>query len=608
MDQDDQQECFNKPTLTLNIHCSLEDLQGRSEIDCTDIDTINDLIKRYCSLHNVLNPSNFILQTSDGKTLKKSLKLSKSGVHEGQVLYLLMSSQDTFTSNGKHYCSLAVISFIIAISLLAIVIVVSVYPKQSVWQYGIVFDAGSSHTQAYVYKWPGQKLNGTGSIKEIFISNYTNRGISSFVSKPGDLKQFLLPLIKQTKKFLKKPSETPVYLGATAGMRLLEIRNPNASKMIMNNVREIFSSSSFQLKNKSDNIRILSGTEEGLDSWVAVNYIMDKFGSMSLLNYFRSNPKTIGALDLGGASTQITFDPRLDSLPKKYSQNLTLFGWKYNIYTQSYSCYGFNEIKNRYFANLINMNETGSGPIKSSCLPAGYTVNYSKSEIFQAPCSKMTKNSTGKSFTFLGESDDIECGKELDLLFNWTQHCPQGDSNCSFDGVYMPELKNTDEFLAFSGFCFPVTFLNLTNCKDSKKFSLNDFQTARQKFCKKNWTEISNIPVKDKFKWVYCLQMHFIEKLLVKGYGFNGSEWKKLTFRSQINGTDIGWAPGFMLRVTNSLPKVFPKPLIGLAVFIVIVCLLVVFCVFGVAYSIIWRRFLQSKRYQRLENTIAPSR
>ncbi|CAD5110721.1 DgyrCDS93 [Dimorphilus gyrociliatus] len=606
MQVDDQEECINVPNFTINIHCSLEDLQGRSEIDCADIDTINDLIKSYCALHNVPNPSNFVLQTADGKTLRKTLRIKKCGVHEGQVLYLLMSSQDSFRRNGRHYCSLAIISFIIAVCLLAAVIVVSVYPKQSVFQYGVVFDAGSSHTKSFVYKWPGQKQNGTGAIEEIWRSNATEKGISAYSVNPTSVKESLEPIIKKTKKVLKKPSETPIYLGATAGMRLLKQRNPKAADSILDAVREAFSSTSFHLKNETQNVRILSGEEEGTDSWVAVNYILNKFGTMSVFNLVKENPKTVGALDMGGASTQITFDSYKQTIPKAYSQNLTLFGWKFKVYTHSYSCYGLDEIKNRYFAHLINKNKTGTGPIKSFCLPSGYNQTLNSTDIFQLPCTNRTTNNKEEIYTFIGQSNDEGCKNELDQLFNW-KNCPYGKGNCSFNGVYMPNLKNVDEFLAFSGFCYPVSFLNLTTCKKAEKFSYKSFQNARANFCNKTWTEISNIPKKDKFKWIYCMQMHYIEKLLVKGYGFNGSNWKKLTFRQDINGTVIGWAPGFMLRVTNSLPTVLPSPLIGLAIFIVIVCLLVVFCVFGVAYSMIWRRFLKAKRYQRLEHRIAPS-
>lgn len=34
------------------------------------------------------------------------------------------------------------------------------------FQYGIVLDAGSSHTSMYIYKWPADKVNGTGIVTQ----------------------------------------------------------------------------------------------------------------------------------------------------------------------------------------------------------------------------------------------------------------------------------------------------------------------------------------------------------------------------------------------------------------------------------------------------------
>lgn len=36
-------------------------------------------------------------------------------------------------------------------------------------QYGIVLDAGSSHTNVYVYKWPAEKENDTGVVEQVDV-------------------------------------------------------------------------------------------------------------------------------------------------------------------------------------------------------------------------------------------------------------------------------------------------------------------------------------------------------------------------------------------------------------------------------------------------------
>ena len=63
---------------------------------------------------------------------------------------------------------------------------------------------------------------------------------------------------------------------------------------------------------------------------------------------------TYGALDMGGASTQITFIPRsVKDIPAGYTENLRLYGADYTVYTHSYLCYGLNEVMRRFKAELI---------------------------------------------------------------------------------------------------------------------------------------------------------------------------------------------------------------------------------------------------------------
>lgn len=75
----------------------------------------------------------------------------------------------------------------------------------------------------------------------------------------------------------------------------------------------------------------------------------------SLFSYASMRP-TYGALDLGGASTQITFVPKPNAhLPKQYGENLLLYGDNYTVYTHSYLCYGMNEAFRQLLAELVQV-------------------------------------------------------------------------------------------------------------------------------------------------------------------------------------------------------------------------------------------------------------
>ena len=70
-----------------------------------------------------------------------------------------------------------------------------------------------------------------------------------------------------------------------------------------------------------------------------------------------SEDDTVGALDLGGASTQMTFYPGSGvSIPLDYSKDVVLYGMNYTVYTYSYLCYGINEIERKYKALLVKVN------------------------------------------------------------------------------------------------------------------------------------------------------------------------------------------------------------------------------------------------------------
>ncbi|KAG9330432.1 hypothetical protein JZ751_025346, partial [Albula glossodonta] len=53
------------------------------------------------------------------------------------------------------------------------------------YMYGIVLDAGSSHTTLYIYKWPADKQNGTGIVTQHSECHVKGGGISSYAGLDG---------------------------------------------------------------------------------------------------------------------------------------------------------------------------------------------------------------------------------------------------------------------------------------------------------------------------------------------------------------------------------------------------------------------------------------
>ena len=69
-----------------------------------------------------------------------------------------------------------------------------------------------------------------------------------------------------------------------------------------------------------------------------------------------SRPGVLGAMDLGGASTQMTFLPEHpEETPAQYQTTLLLYGSTYKVYSHSYLCYGMAEGHRQYKAMLVKV-------------------------------------------------------------------------------------------------------------------------------------------------------------------------------------------------------------------------------------------------------------
>ena len=69
----------------------------------------------------------------------------------------------------------------------------------------------------------------------------------------------------------------------------------------------------------------------------------------------RSPPHTDGALDLGGASTQIAFVPSNNSTAQDLDE-FNLYYRDYRVYSYSHLCFGLNEAMRQYRARLVVVN------------------------------------------------------------------------------------------------------------------------------------------------------------------------------------------------------------------------------------------------------------
>ncbi|KAI3360826.1 hypothetical protein L3Q82_013048, partial [Scortum barcoo] len=419
--------------------------------------------------------------------------------------------------------------------------------------YGIVIDSGSSRSNVYLYEWPGEKENETGVVTEKKNCRVPGDGISGMNVDPvkdAHSWEGFRKCMDEVKKIIpaEKRKTTPLFLGATAGMRLLHEQDEDRSNAILESLREYLSSLPFSFQNAS----IITGQEEGLYGWVTVNYLMGNFLEKNLWNTYvhPEGSKTVGSMDLGGASTQIAFAVEDDFRGANYMQ-VRLYGYPYNVYTHSFLCYGKNEAEKRILDKVV---QASSDPtyVVNPCYPEGFNITMKASLIYNTECTRKPKNySLDQTFFFVGTNNSNECESVVKSIFDF-ETC--SSSQCSFNGVEQPPV--TGDFMAYAGFFYTARALGINTISE-----LDEFKASVKKFCSTHWTKLKEEKtwISDRYLRTYCYAAHYVFTLLADGYKFDRENWKTIRFEREVKDTSIGWSLGYMLSMSNMIPSEVKK-------------------------------------------------
>ncbi|XP_058380550.1 ectonucleoside triphosphate diphosphohydrolase 2 isoform X5 [Diceros bicornis minor] len=347
-------------------------------------------------------------------------------------------------------------------------------------KYGIVLDAGSSHTSMFIYKWPADKENDTGIVGQHSSCNVHGGGISSYADNPSGAGQSLVKCLDQALRDVPKERHvgTPLYLGATAGMRLLNLTSPEASANVLAAVTQTLTQYPFDFRGA----RILSGQEEGVFGWVTANYLLENFIKYGWVGrWFRPRKGMLGAMDLGGASTQITFETASPAEDPANEVQLRLYGQHYRVYTHSFLCYGTDQVLKRLLAGALQTHSS------HPCWPRGYFTQVQLQDVYGSPCTAAqrppTFNSSAK-VSVSGSSDPALCRSLVLRLFNFSS-C--GFSRCSFNGIFQPPVAGN--FIAFSAFFYTMDFL--TTVMGLPVATLRQLEAAVVTICNQTWSEVA---------------------------------------------------------------------------------------------------------------------
>jgi Golgi nucleoside diphosphatase len=333
--------------------------------------------------------------------------------------------------------------------------------------------------------------------------------LSLFLSPNKAITEYLYPLIEFAETVLHTKhnqwSQFPIYLKATAGMRLLE---PQQRVRVIDAVRHILGNSTYSsFKFETEYARVISGEEEAIYGWAGTNFVLGSLLQNSQGSGTVKNPKlTHGALEMGGASAQISFYQDNEDIMSNLFKLQIGQGKHWNVYAHSHLCFGMNEAWNRMGALLAfsststgNSNNDVPSKIYNPCLAGGSSVEFESSVEYEHASVAWRVDGTGNALPYTtmmtnpNTAGDYDACTEiahtiLNKQYNaWCNFSHHGD--CSFSGVYQPQLpvqsENFGEFLAFSNYYHIWDFLKMP-----LRSSLSTLQDSTRKICAMNVTEL----------------------------------------------------------------------------------------------------------------------
>ncbi|KAJ8014300.1 hypothetical protein DPEC_G00038820 [Dallia pectoralis] len=371
----------------------------------------------------------------------------------------------------------------------------------SSFQFGVMFDAGSTGTRIHVFKFLLEDNESPKLAQETFRA--IKPGLSAYADEPEKCKEGILELLDVAQSSIPSSawSNTPVVLKATAGLRLLP---GEKAKHLLDKVREVFGNSPFLSSGES--VSIMGGTDEGISAWITVNFLIGGLQSSDTL--------TVGMLDLGGGSTQITFSPRdektIQTSPIDYISSFQMFNRTHTLYSHSYLGLGLMSARLAVLGGIEGQPLEGSvTELVSPCLAPDYSGQWEHADVVYTVKGQKA-----------GEPIYESCLKKVEkLLYNKVK--PAG------------EAKDM-EFYAFSYYYDRAVDLGVIAEKTGGTVKVSDYIEGAKRVC-------NGMMVNPGENHFLCLDLTYISVILQE-LGFSKDKVFKLA--RKIDEVETSWALG----------------------------------------------------------------
>ncbi|XP_064131753.1 ectonucleoside triphosphate diphosphohydrolase 6 isoform X1 [Loxodonta africana] len=377
--------------------------------------------------------------------------------------------------------------------------------------YGIMFDAGSTGTRIHIFQFAQQPRETPTLTHETFRA--LKPGLSAYADDAEKSTQGIQELLDVAKQEIPFDfwKVTPLVLKATAGLRLLP---EEKAQKLLQKVEEVFKASPFLVG--EDCVSIMNGTDEGVSAWITVNFLT---GSLKA-----PGRSSVGMLDLGGGSTQITFLPStegtLQTSPAGYITSLQVFNRTYQLYSYSYLGLGLMSARLALLGGVEGQPAKDGKELVSPCLPPGFKGEWEHAEV--------TYRISGEKAT--GNPHEL-CAHRVSEILRGKVHRTE-------------EVKHVD-FYAFSYYYDLAAQVGLIDAERGGSLVVGDFEIAAKYVCRTMETHTQSSPF-------VCMDLTYVS-LLLQEFGFPGNRVLKLT--RKIDNIETSWALGAIFHYIDSLRR-----------------------------------------------------
>lgn len=418
----------------------------------------------------------------------------------------------------------------------------------------MMIDAGSGGSRLHFYRFPTrvadpmQPRYGATSVPQQIFSVQTRPGISEFVHNISGIRAYLDVLLDAAKAKLEHLREEwyliPLYLFATAGARDLFQDERDA---IFAEVRAVLFQSPFRF---DDNYwaRTISGEEEGVHAWLTLNAIQGTYKTHD----------TWGALDMGGASTQIAFAPKDVSIIQNYYP-LHISYRLVHLYAHSYLEFGARDANQRLVRKLHRSTSLASGdgtmadPINHPCFSKGTRFKQPLITPFAVPTEELWIQGTGNFQECIELATDLLEMSRGCTVPSWSREFAEDPTKgaCGMNSVYQPTVAERN-FLAIGQYTTMAIRMGLPM---ERLVSLSQIWPRVAEVCA-DATDLPNLTagtnpfnthVFDCWKsvWIWVVLRHGLRFPM---------ETKQIMFAKTLHGQSTSWALGAMMNEVNYYP------------------------------------------------------